>query len=623
MSTNDYPNQEAFRDANNIYLDVMRSFIKHHLRQVTGATVEDLIREALYDNQLDKFEEMLEEHKKVEFAIDFNFIPQIIKEHWNEIFEHIFDEKLVDQNRLWIIRQGRNKCEHRGPDLDPEFTRAHLYNIAKLFKNIRKSDKQQEIEAIRDQLLLDHAAKEIAEISEKLNASENDKKKLQKELAEKKQNLEKMEETQSQSEKELKILRGIETEKEESDNRVSKLKKEVKEFEEMWQLSEENLKITQKRLQEVEKERDSFEERFTGSEQQYQDVKKQKKADKEKLETLGEELTKIKSEKKSAENQIATLENLLGTISIDSQKVGLVYPPLNTDSLFHILDRRNTPKQNYLLQLLELRKPTLIYVQDDEMVNNCMKLIGHEKMEVIKPHYRYTTEDEEREMLEKLENGELIAIVSNDVFSTLTTTHCVKHFVFCHLSRSLETLIERCKPAFTSSQTAFLHFIYHSDNRDENNNWITQKYPTHKYPKRAELEALYKDLKHFIGIDNKYITPKKAYEKFDMDELKMQTSFAIFEELGLLIRNEKGLKLLASEGKKLEDSKVFCKGEKLRPQKQEILEFYDYQLEQTVVEFWNVINEKIHTKNEENNISEIAKSSEIAEKLAQTHVHER
>ena len=594
MSTNEYPNQEAFRKANNIYLDVMRSFIKHHLRQVTGESVEDLIRYALYDHQINDFDNMLEEHKNVEFAIDFNYIPQIIKQHWNEIFDHIFDEKLVDQNRLWIIRQGRNKCEHRGPDLDPEFTRAHLYNIAKLFKNIRKTDKQQEIEMIRDQLLVDHTENQLSEITKKSESLENDKNELKKKLANTERQLEKSDKENVQNKKEIEELKGVEEAKKKSENQVSKLKKEVREYEEMWNLSEENLKTAKQEIKESEKQKKSLEERVTELEQQFEKTTKQKEDYKKRLKASEDELSAMKSVKTDAEEQINVINNLLATISIDNTKVGSVHPALNADSKFHILDRRNTHKTNYILELLNLNKPTLIYVQDDEMINNFMKLVGPEKFEVIGQHYRYTTNTEEKEMLEKLEKGELIAIVSNDAFTTLTTTHPIQHFVFCHLSPSLETFVRRCKPASISSSTAFIHIIYNENDREKNNNWLTQKYPTYKYPKRGELKELYVALKEQIGFKEIFVPPNKVYENANMEEQKFETCFNIFDELGLLKRNGKGIKLLQAEKKKLEDSKVFSEGEKLKQQKQETLNSYDFQLEQSVEQIWEKITENKH-----------------------------
>ncbi len=625
MSTNDYPNRDALRKANDIYLSAMRSFIKHQLQQVRGRSVEDLIEEALenYEQQVDTFLQMLGENNDVEAAIDFNNIPHIIKRHWYNCFAQRFGQDLVAQNLLWMISKGRNSCEHIGTeDLDYEMTRVHLFIIADLLGIINRSDKQDEVETIRDQLISTNAATQISEISEQLEVVKAEKTKYKKDLVATKNYVEELEGKKSQYEKELNALNGIENEKNKSEKQVLKLEQDVKEYEEMWNLSEENLKDTQKRLQEVEKEKNSLEERLSQLKLQCDEVIKQKIEYEKRLKVLGKELDIIKSAKDTAEEQVAVLGNLLGTISIDNLKAGLVYPPINTDSKFHIIDRRNTDKKSYLLQLLELKKPTLIYVQDDEMINNFMKLVDPEKWDVIGRHYRYTTIAEEKELLEKLKNGELIAIVSSDVFSALTTTDCVEHFVFCHLSHSLEIIVERSKPAFISSQKAFLHLIYNHDDREKNNNWLTQEYPTHKYPKRMELEDLYNVLKELIGINDEYITPKEVYEKISMDELKMQTSFAIFEELGLLERNVAGIKLLETKEKKLEESKVFCKGDNFRLQKQEVLEFYDTQLNQTVVEFWEVINENIPSVSDKNNTPEITKSSDIADKLAQTHIDE-
>lgn len=625
MNTNEYPNRDALRKANDIYLSVMRSFIRHQLQQVRGRSVEDLIEEALenHDNQVDTFLQMLGEHNDVEAAIDFNFIPHIIKKHWYNSFAQKFGQDLVAQNLIWMISKGRNSCEHIGTeDLDYEMTRAHLFIIVELLGIINRSDKQDEVETIRDQLMSANVAKQISEISGQLEVVEAEKTKYKKDLAKTKNYVEELEGKQSQYKKELERLSGIENEKKKSEEQVLKLTRDAKDYEDMWNLSEESLKAAQKNLKVVEKEKNNFEKRVTNLELQCEEVNSQKIEYEKRIKALGKELDIIKSEKATAEEQIAVLGNLLSTISIDNLKVGMVYPPINADSKFHIIDRRNTDKKNYLLQLLELKKPTLIYVQDDEMINNFMKIVGSEKWDVIGRHYKYTSLAEEKELLEKLEKGELIAIVSNDAFSALTTAHCVDHFVFCHLSDSLETIVERCKPAFTSSQNAFLHLIYNYGDREKNNNWLTQEYPTHKYPIKAELKSLYSDLRDRIGINNKYITPKDVYEEIIMDELKIQTSFAIFEELGLLTQNAVGIQLLEAKGKKLEESKIFCEGENLRLQKKEMLEFYDNQLDQTVAEFWEVIEENMPSVTVKNNTLEITKS-EIADKLAQTHVNEQ
>ena len=168
MSTNDYPNRDALRKANDIYLSAMRSLIKHQLQQVRGRSVEDLIEEALekYDHQVDTFLQMLGENNDVEAAIDFNNIPHIIKKHWYKSFAQKFGQDLVAQNLIWMISKGRNSCEHIGTeDLDYEMTRAHLFMIAELLGIINRSDKQKEVEEIRDKFLTDSADDQISEMS--------------------------------------------------------------------------------------------------------------------------------------------------------------------------------------------------------------------------------------------------------------------------------------------------------------------------------------------------------------------------------------------------------------------------------------------------------------------------
>ena len=74
MSRVEYPNRNALRDANDIYLDTMRPFIIHYLKRIPGETVEDLIGDALKDEQADKFWEILDKDNDIESAIDFNYM---------------------------------------------------------------------------------------------------------------------------------------------------------------------------------------------------------------------------------------------------------------------------------------------------------------------------------------------------------------------------------------------------------------------------------------------------------------------------------------------------------------------------------------------------------------------
>ena len=623
MSKNDYPNRDALRKANDIYLSVMRSFIKHNLRQVRGERIEDLIRESLHENQLDKFDEMLEEHNDVEFAIDFNFIPQIIYRKW-EYVKQEFKNDLVNQSRLWLIRHGRNRCEHIGPDLDAEFTRTHLYTIAELLGQIGRTDKQKEIEEIRDKFLTDSADDKISEISEKLYAEEKDNSKLKKDLADANIQIEKLEKQQSEKQEKIDALQDVKDAKEEIENNLivlkadfKKLSKDFKDTEDMWKDSETSLTTTKNLLEKVENERDSFKERVSELEQQQNETKKQKQDFEEQLQTLGNELDIIKSVKATAEDNLVSTHNLL-TVAFDKQ----IFPPLSTDSTVRILDRKGADKKNYLLKLLEQEQPSIIYVQDEDKINEFYERVAPEKSEVIGRHNDSTTKTEEKELLEKLEKGELIAIVSNDVFSTLTKSQCIQNFVFCHLVHGLDVFYKRCTPAFTSSKSAFLHLIYENYDEEQYLDWLTQKYPIHKYPTSEELRELYMGLKDLDGIKYNYVDTKNVYEDFDMLELKFETCCTILEELGLLRKSEKGIKLLPPEKRNLEDSDTFSEGENIKHLERGLLEFYYFQYNQTVEQIWEKIVEKRDSDSDGNTTSENEKTTKKTETSSRSKVTE-
>ena len=190
MSRGKYPNRDALRDANDIYLDVMRPFIIHYLKQVPGETVENLIGHALTDEQADKFWEKWDEDNDIESAIDFSYFPLIIKNRWlitrnrrNYGFAQRFNEDMTVQSMLWLIKEGRNACEHRGKkDLDSEFVRINLFLIADVLGKINRPDKQSEVEAIRDALFPDTAG-HLAEAEERLKDLESEKSAAEKRLA--------------------------------------------------------------------------------------------------------------------------------------------------------------------------------------------------------------------------------------------------------------------------------------------------------------------------------------------------------------------------------------------------------------------------------------------------------
>ena len=66
-----------------------------------------------------------------------------------------------------MIVMGRNKVHHVGSkDLDPEFTRAHLFLIADLLEEIGKLDAKREVEDIRDELFSDDLEGQPAQVDQ-------------------------------------------------------------------------------------------------------------------------------------------------------------------------------------------------------------------------------------------------------------------------------------------------------------------------------------------------------------------------------------------------------------------------------------------------------------------------
>ena len=213
-----YPNRDALRQANDIYLDCMRSFVVHHLKQVPGEEIGNLIAASLNDEQIDMFWRKLDEHDDIESAIDFNYFPPIIKENWllkqyrrDYGFAQRFNADMTVQNRLWLIKEGRNSCEHRpAKDLDSEFVRTHLFLIAEVLSKINRSDKQREVEDIRDQLFshISHNKERIADLVNQIDETRKEKTGLEIQLEDMSNRLNTKEAENDELEKRLETISG-------------------------------------------------------------------------------------------------------------------------------------------------------------------------------------------------------------------------------------------------------------------------------------------------------------------------------------------------------------------------------------------------------------------------------
>lgn len=153
MTKIDRPNRDALSNALDIYRDAMRPFIVRCLKRVQGMRVEDAISEALKGNSRNQFLRNLHRSGNVEYAIDINDFPHLVTWYWYPVFHQAFNYERTVKNLLYMIKEVRNEVVHPEEDLDAEYARSRLYDIADVLGRINASDEKRAVEDIRDQLL--------------------------------------------------------------------------------------------------------------------------------------------------------------------------------------------------------------------------------------------------------------------------------------------------------------------------------------------------------------------------------------------------------------------------------------------------------------------------------------
>lgn len=570
MSTAKYRNREALDKALHVYLEAMYSFVSRCLDN-------ESIRNAL----------RLPSDSNIGEKIEVKDIAHLIRTwpHWDNYFKEEF--KVIDRDDIryydarsvtGLIVEGRNQVSHqRLRELDRDFTRCQLFLIAEILGKINNPDAQREIEDIRDGLFDDTAEqleavskaaevekakyeKSIAEVEKQLVTAKKSNNKLSKQIID---NAVKLDEKTEELEKLSGQLVSVKLSKKEYEKQFNSTSKKLEKAQAVHSTCEQHLTTISNQLATVEAERDDY---------------------KKHLETASKELEEAETEWQVCEDSLVAMRNLFTVSTLGN----MIFPPFETDSAVRILDRRNVDKRNYLLELLEQKQPTLIYVQSEEMINKLLTLVGSERAAVIGMHNGQTSEAEETKILEKLENGELIAVVSNNTLSTLASSHCIEHFVFCHLVLGLDAFFDRCQPAFTSEKDTYLHLIYDGE---QDIKGLVQKYPD-----REVLEKLYPELRKRAETNGNFIKTENLYSELDLAKLGIEKGLAIFEELQLLERNGDGIKLLPPVGKKLDESKIYLRGENL---KKEMADFQTFQLEHSIEQIWGEILEKLNVDSEQ------------------------
>ncbi len=540
-----YPNRDALRDANDIYLDTMRSFIVRCLKQVSKEKeepIETLVVNTLPLDKQEVFRRNLEETGDIESAIDYSYFPHIIAGHWYGCFDREFGRDLVLRNMPWIVREGRNKCEHRhASDMDADLVRANLFLIAAFLEKIGKSEEQRVVETIREGVIPHN-------IQEKFSAYEGT-------IASLKGRLATDEETEARLQKQIETKDVQLAEKEKSRNKLVEQVLGIKKERDAAKTQRTNLS---KRLTKAEKMRDTFEEQYETASLELMDA--------------AEELAKMRTAHAATVAQLETVKKLLSMTTLRDD----MFPSVETDSAVRMLDRRGVSKKNYLRRLLAQEQPTIIYVNREEMLDAVQASVLPEGPDVIGKCGRCTSEAEEMEIWEKLQEGQLLAVVSSTLFFTSRPAHRIKHFVFYHLVPGVELFFKQCQPAFESEQDTYLHLLYNAE-RD-----MTAL--NRHYPNRDVLKKMYRESKRLRSRKRKLIKAKTLHKKLDMEGASIETGLAIFEELQLIKRKADGIKFVCPpDVETLRESEIYRKGEQLKKGMQD---FYDFQNERSIAQMW-------------------------------------
>lgn len=583
MSTTDYSNQEALNKALNIYRTYMRSFIIAHLKKIPGTNVKDVVIDSVNDRRADEIERSLVD-RDIKSVIDIDDFPILVNANWEDAFEVPLNDNRDFRNQLWLIKTCRDQswAHPAEGDAESEGTRAYLFLIADVLRKIKKPDKQSEVEAIRDELFPD-TTKHLAEAEERLKHLESEKSEAEKRLADVESEKKEYEEKNT----------ALSEQVDEKDNQRKKLDKQLKRAKAQNDKYKKDIAGTKQRLKESEAAQVDYKNRLETTSKELKETHAEREETEERLATALNQLAAVQAAEKDIAARLRAGQNLFIVAAIGAQEVQevlqSVYPPIETDSTVRILDRRGMKnKRDYLLELLEQKQPTIIYVQSEEMADLLLERVVPEKTDFIKKHGEQTSEAEEAEILERLESGELIAVVSNTTFSTLNSSHCVEHFVFCHLVPGLDKFFKQCEPAFTSEGHAYLHLIYDSEQ--------DVKGLAQKYPDREALVEMYRELKKLAVANGDFIKTENAYSELDIEKPSIETGLAIFAELQLLERSGEVIKFLPGVNTDLNKSTIHRRGEKL---KKETENFRDFQYEQSIEQIWAEILEKLNVDSEQ------------------------
>jgi len=249
----------------------------------------------------------------------------------------------------------------------------------------------------------------------------------------------------------------------------------------------------------------------------------------------------------------------------DYRTVQPVYPPVSENSPVRIVDRRNLEsKEDYIHKLLSRDQSAIFYVRDEIALSQIANMVSRTNR-LINLCDENTTEEELEDTFDKFSNKIIRSIAS---CIKLNRFPPVEHLVFCHPVPTLREFIEKCRPAFETEETTFIHLIYAKRDVDYMLESLKCEYPTREM--LAELYKIIRDIAEKNGnvFPSREITAKA--KENSIKEAVVNTGLVIFEEMKLLKVNIGEKKLTVEffpepeNSKKLYESDMFIKGESLR-----------------------------------------------------------
>ncbi len=272
-----------------------------------------------------------------------------------------------------------------------------------------------------------------------------------------------------------------------------------------------------------------------------------------------------------------------------------VFPPTDSYSTGRIVDSRSTDKKGYLSKVLNQNKPSIIYVQNSEMIDLLLTKLIPENASVIGRHEKTLTENQEIELLEKIKTGTLSTIVSESVISNtaLEKLPIIEHVLFCHLEIDPSNFFKRCFPLSLPQNDTLLHLLYN----DESDVDMLNKWVNNRYPDKDKLRSIYTELKGIIN--NGYTDFDTLADRLNIISREgLETGLDIFEELSLIenTRNNgtNSIKLVESAKSSLDKSPTFQKCEWLKLNCQNFLKF---QNQDNIQPIWEEIKNEYRISN--------------------------